>query len=593
MALYSKESLEALRQKIDLGEVISSYIKMQRSGASYKGLCPFHEEKTASFFLHKGDSHYHCFGCGAHGDAITFLMEYAKMTFIESLEFLSERFQSPLEKIEKEESTGPSKARLKQVLERANVWFRFFLLHSTEGKQPLLYLYQRGLSLRFLKKFEVGYAPEQGEMLLTLLREEGFTWEELFAAGLVRETSGGRKKDFFSSRIMFPIRDKIGSVIGFSARKIKEEVYGGKYINTAETPLFKKSKVLFGLCYSRQKIAKERKALIVEGQIDALRLIDQGFDWTVAGQGTAFGEGHAKELLQLGVKHVFLALDGDFAGREASIKIGSLFQSQGAEVSIVELPAGSDPDSFLQEMGKEAFAEKIQQGKDYLSFYYHHLCQGQDLSSPSKKSEIVMAIAAEIQSWEQPLMIHESLKKLGEISNVPQDILGNKEVAVVSYTPKNIGSVVINPDKVLEMTLLRWMMLSGEKTSRVVEMVRKNLSVECFKHEGCARLFSLYLSLEEKVRGDWMFFAGLLDKQEEQILLNELLQSSVLLHKVEEGVVETIHKLLQRAWMDRREQIHKQMSSSGLSEEEMMALAKQYDTVNKNSPKVILPEEEK
>lgn len=324
MAIYSKESLERLRQKIDLGEVISSYVSMQRSGASYKALCPFHEEKTPSFLIHKGDSHYHCFGCGAHGDAISFLMEYAKMTFVEALESLAERFQVSLEKVEEEEK-GPDKKKLKQVLERASVFYRFFLLHSDEGKIALQYLYKRDIDLAFIERFEIGYAPKQGDMLYKLLKAEGFPDEDLQLAGLYLPS---RRKDFFTERITFPIRDRMGAVIGFSARKFKEETFGGKYINTSETPLFKKSQVLFGFCYSRHRMAKERKAIVVEGQIDALRLIFEGFDFTVAGQGTAFGDGHVKELLGLGVQQVYLAFDGDRAGKEAAVKVGDLFQKK-------------------------------------------------------------------------------------------------------------------------------------------------------------------------------------------------------------------------------------------------------------------------
>src|SRR5262249_1487277 len=158
-----------------------------------------------------------------------------------------------------------------------------------------------------------------------------------------------------SERITFPICDAAGAVIGFSARKYLETTFGGKYINTPETPLFKKSRVLFGLNFSRRRIAKEKKAIIVEGQIDALRLIKAGFNLTVAGQGTAFGEGHVKELLNLGVSEVFLALDGDEAGREATHKIGNLFQKEGIEVRVVNLPGKSDPDTFLKEKGPEAF----------------------------------------------------------------------------------------------------------------------------------------------------------------------------------------------------------------------------------------------
>ena len=171
-----------------------------------------------------------------------------------------------------------------------------------------------------MQKFRIGFAPPHAEFIQKILIEDNNDALLLEQAGLMHVAESGRRRDFFGDRITFPICDASGMVIGFSARKFKEETFGGKYINTPETPLFKKSSVLFGLSYSRQRIAKERKALIVEGQIDALRLIDEGFDFTVAGQGTAFGEDHVKELVHLGVSHVLLAMDGDEAGLKAAAK---------------------------------------------------------------------------------------------------------------------------------------------------------------------------------------------------------------------------------------------------------------------------------
>ncbi|MBS0628095.1 MAG: DNA primase [Verrucomicrobia bacterium] len=589
MALYSKESLEALRQRIDLVDVVSSYVKMQRSGSSYKGLCPFHDEKTPSFLIHKGDTHYHCFGSGAHGDSIAFLMNYAKMTFVDSLEFLSERFQVPLEKT-KEEEKGPNKGRLKQVLERACLWYQFFLIHTEEGHEALNYLYARGLSLKFIRTFEIGYAPKLGGVLHRLLKEEGFSDEEMFQAGLIRQGSSGRCKDFFSERIAFPIKDRMGAVIGFSARKFKEETFGGKYINTAETMLFKKSHVLFGFCYSRQTIAKTRKALIVEGQIDALRLIDSGFDFTVAGQGTAFGEGHAKELLQLGVTKVYLALDGDKAGAEATIKIGDLFQSKGVEVIVVSLTDGLDPDAFLRSYGKEAFETLLSQGLDYLTFYYRYLSKGQDLSSPSQKNNIIETIAQKVRLWEQPVMVYESLKKLASMAGVPEDAVKIGEAPKPLVRKESLIKPLVDPDKRLETDLLRWMMLSEEKSEAVFRIVNKNITLNHFKVESCSRLFSAYQSLEPEERKDLLPLASLLETPGEQELLQELLQRKVNVLKAEEGVIETVKKMLTRSWMELGDEILKKMQDAPTLEE-AMELSKQFDELKKQPPIVLMPEE--
>lgn len=582
MALYSKESLESLRQKVDLVEVISPYVKLQRSGAAYKGLCPFHEEKSPSFIIQRGDTHYHCFGCGAHGDAIAFLMDHAKMNFVDSLEFLAQRFQVPLEKVEEEEK-GYSRDRLRSVLEKASMWYRFFLLHTEEGHEALLYLYSRGLNLAFIQNFELGYAPKAGRILHRILQEEGFTEEEMEQVGLLRRTQSGYAKDFFQERITFPIKDRMGHVIGFSARKYKEETFGGKYINTAETPLFKKSNVLFGLCYSRYRIAKEKKALIVEGQIDALRLIDEGFDFTVAGQGTAFGEGHAKELVQLGVAKVFLALDGDTAGQEAAVKIGDIFQSRGIEVLVIPLPKGLDPDAFLRKYGKEAFATLLTKGVEYLSFYYRHLCKGQDLPSPSEKNTIVETIAEKIRGWQQPVMVHESLKKLSLIAAVPEEAIKAPAIAITAPRTKSpLIQSIVDPDRVLEMDLLRWMFLSEEKTSKVLEIIHKNITAAHFKIPACSKLFSTYQELSKDAPIELLTFMTHLETEAEQDLLQELLKRKLNIQRAEEGVTETVRQILLRRWMDQKEQILSQIRTAPT--EEALILSKQFDQINKQTP---------
>lgn len=301
MVLFSKDSLETLKQRIDLVEVMSAHVDFKKSGSAYKALCPFHDEKTPSFMIQKGDSHYHCFGCGAHGDAIQFLMSHQKMSFIEAVESLAQRFHVHLEKLEdKEEQKGPSKALMKEALNFAAQFYHHALLHTAEGHEALQYLYKRGLDLDFIRHFQIGLAPKAHPGLLRkVMQAKSIYPDVLLEAGLLGEGRDGNFRDFFSDRIMFPIHHHTGGVIGFSARKYKEDTFGGKYVNTPETPLFKKSKVLFGLNYCRRRIAKERKAIVVEGQIDALRLIHAGFNITVAGQGTAFGEGHVKELMTL------------------------------------------------------------------------------------------------------------------------------------------------------------------------------------------------------------------------------------------------------------------------------------------------------
>lgn len=582
--MYEKDSLELLRQRIDLVAVVEPYVQLQKSGAAYKACCPFHNEKTPSFVIQKGERHYHCFGCGAHGDAVAFMMSYVKLSFKEAIETLAEKFQVHLEKEERPyEKRGPSKIVLKEATELACQFFAFSLLHTEEGHAALQYLYGRGLSLEFIQKFRIGFAPKDSLLLHKVLQAQGVLDATMESVGLLSHSQGGRVRGFFFDRITFPICDGLGAVIGFSARKYKEDTFGGKYINTPETPLFKKSQVLYGLSYSRPRIAKERKAVVVEGQIDALRLIDAGFDYAVAGQGTAFGEGHVRELLQLGVQHAFLALDGDTAGGAAAVKIGNLFQKKGVEVTVALLPEGSDPDTLLRDQGSEAFQNLLDTGTQYLPFLFHRMSQGIDLKSPSMKNSLVQEIAAQVRTWEEPLMVHESLRKLAEISRVPEDILGVGVLPEVFV--RRSGKVdfhQVDPDQILETDLLRWLLLFGESQPRIVEIVRRNLEERHFKTPTCAKLFTTYL----RDPRDLLSLAADAEDPEVQQMLSGIMRKKVNAEKWEEYLLETVKKLLVREWMAEREAIKAQLQSGACSDEEALELAKTFDTLRKNTPTI-------
>ncbi len=586
MGTFSRESLETLRSRIDLLEVLTPYLKMQRSGAAYKALCPFHDEKTPSFIVQRGDNHYHCFGCGAHGDAIQFLMTHLKMSFIEAVESLAERFHVQLEEeLSSDKPKGTSKVLLKEVLEYACKFYQFYLLHTLEGHAALDYLYSRGIDLDFIQTFEIGLAPKAPYLLKVM-------WEQKFSNALLEEAgllSKGR--EFFSDRITIPIRDAVGAVIGFSARKYKAETtYGGKYINTPETPLFKKSKILFGLSFSRKTIAKERRALIVEGQLDALRLIHAGFHWTVAGQGTAFGEEMAKELIHLGVRQVYLALDGDKAGQEAAVKIGNFFQKDGVEVLVVPLPEHFDPDLFLQERGPELWQKLLDSSIDYLSFLVQYFSKSIDMQSPAGKNELVQTIAKRIREWDHPLMIHESLRKLARLTQTPETILGAPEKNVPQTYIKRSASVTfseIDPDRILEADLLRWLLLMGEMCPELVQIAEKNLKPEHFRTAPGRILYEKYM--EATALGTSRDLLSLmidLEKAEQQLFLAEVLQKKVNRERVVPCFVETVQRILERHWMQMREEIKVKIYSGQCSEEEVLALAKQFDELKKQRPEV-------
>lgn len=587
MAIIAKQSLESLKNRIDLVDVIEPYVDLKKAGASYKGLCPFHDEKTPSFTIQKGDTHYHCFGCGAHGDAIHFLMEHQSLGFSDAVETLAQKYGVPLSYVDQEEEKGPSKKKICEALEESALLFHALLLHTEEGHKALHYLYKRGMDLSFVQRFRLGFAPKRAGIFQPYMEAKGFTREILSAAGLIKQSQDGKWRDFFSDRITFPVYQASGKTIGFSARKFKEETFGGKYVNSPETPVFKKSRILFGLNECRRQIAKERRAIIVEGQVDCLRLIDEGLNIAVAGQGTAFGEGHVSELIALGVNQVYLALDSDLAGREAAVKIGNLFQKNGVGVSIVRLPQNSDPDEFVRKKGIDAFVQLVEQAKDYLSFLVG--LHEKKLGTPAGKNEVIYTLASQIRGWEDPVMVHESLRALAQLTNVPEQMILSGSLSTPGYYVQKSGIAgghEFDPHLVLESDFLRWLLLMGDKKPHLITLAKDNVTVNDLNHDECRQLYRVYMqAIEEEGRCDWMSLAMNMESSA-QTLLADLHQKRVNKDKAEVYFEETIQKILDRNWMAKREQVRVRIQSGECSEEEVLKLLKTFDELKKNPPQI-------
>jgi DNA primase len=586
MRLFTQDSLERLRSRVDLAEVISSHVELKKAGSAYKGLCPFHDEKTPSFVIQKGDQHYHCFGCGEHGDAIKFLMTYLNLGFLESVESLAERFHVHLDRVEgKDQYAGPSKALMKEALDHAGRFYHFYLLHTAEGHDALKYLYERGITLDFIRQFQVGLAPKQAGLFRKVMHEKRIKDEVMIGSGLLSRNDMGKYRDFFYDRILFPIYDPSGAVIGFSARKYKEETFGGKYVNTPETPLFKKSRVLFGLNHCRRRIVKEQRVIIVEGQIDALRLIHEGFNFSVAAQGTAFGNEHADELIAMGVSLVYLALDSDDAGREAAVKVGDLFQKRGIEVRLVPLPGGDDPDSFLMKKGPDAFQNLMEKGEGYLEFLVRHLSRGVNIDTPAGKNGLVKQISLQVRKWEDPLMVHESLRRLAKLVQVPEELLGVGQ----EYLPNtlirksaSVGFEDVDPVRIWELDFLWWLIVVGR--TEYVELAQRNVNPDDLQHTGCRRIFQTFLTrYHNQLPCD---FLSLIQKEEDQELIAELMSKKIDKEKGLEQFTQTIQKILDRNWMEKTEEIKRQIHSGKCSDDEALNLLKQFAELKRNKPEV-------
>jgi DNA primase len=340
MARIKDESVETVKAAANIVDLVEARTRLRKVGGRYTGLCPFHEEKTPSFSVSPDRGTYHCFGCGVGGDAISFVRETENLDFVGAIEWLADRFHV---EIEYEESTPGADAqrrrreRLHELLEQAAAYYERVLWDSKLGEPVRAYLDSRGLGEEVCREFRLGLSP-QGATLARKARER-FKSNELAAAGLVTR----RGTDYFQRRLMFPLADARGRVIGFQARKLHEDdPLRGKYVNSPEGELFRKSNVLYGLHLARGAISKEDRAVVVEGNTDVIALRQAGLHSTVASMGTALTERQLKELGRLTTR-VYLCFDADSAGEDATLRGMELALKQGLDVRVVALPSGKDP----------------------------------------------------------------------------------------------------------------------------------------------------------------------------------------------------------------------------------------------------------
>jgi DNA primase len=341
VARIKDSSVEAVKNAAEILPIVEDHVRLRKAGGTYKGLCPFHQERTPSFTVTPARGTFKCFGCGEGGDAISFVEKVEQVDFVGAIESLAKRFGVPIEYEEispEAERERRRKERLGQLMERATVFYERVLWESDQGAFAREYLGSRGLGEEVCRAFRLGYAPG-GPTLARRALQEGYEREELAAAGL----SNRRGNDYFQRRIVFPLADARGGVRGFQARKLHDDdPLQAKYVNSPESDLFKKGDLLYGLDSARQPIAKDDRAVVVEGNTDVLALRQAGFLPVVASMGTALTERQLRELARL-TKRLFLCFDSDAAGTEATLRGMELAVGQGFDVQVVSLAKGTDP----------------------------------------------------------------------------------------------------------------------------------------------------------------------------------------------------------------------------------------------------------
>ena len=408
MGRIPEETIEQVLSATDIVDVISGYLPLSRAGSNFKALCPFHNETTPSFMVNPSRQSYHCFGCGAGGSAIGFVMAYENLPFPDAIKKLASRAGVPIQEEAYDPEADKRRRNKSRLLELHNGAARFMhelLMTSPDAQHARDYLKSRGYGKGMAERWLVGWAPEYPNQFLDWARSNKFTGRELCDSGLAAPKDAGGLYLRFRDRLMFPIYNDYGDIIAFSGRQLKEDPRSGKYINSPETNLFKKSKVFFALDKARRSMTKDKFALICEGQIDVIACHEAGITSAIATLGTACTPEHAR-LLKRYTKDAVICFDSDAAGFKAADKAFAIMSAEGIHIRMATMPDGEDPDSLMKKQGTETFRSLVENARDYFEVKLELESQRRDLTSVRERANLANELAA--------LVVHVSDKMTKE-----------------------------------------------------------------------------------------------------------------------------------------------------------------------------------
>lgn len=416
---------EEVRARADIVDIVGRYVKLQRASGSWKGLCPFHQEKTPSFTVNPRRQTYHCFGCNEGGDVFRFIMETERLDFMGALERLAHQVGVPFE-LDGARGGGTKKKRLLELHEKVATYYQEQLQDPTTGKAAMTYVRERELEVDTPSAYRLGYAPNGFEHLLGLVRSWGFEPEELEASGLFSQRDNPRNGevlfDRFRNRLMFPILDEQSRVIGFSGRVIPPDDAKAKYMNSPETLLFKKSRVLYGIDKARKPMTENRRAVLCEGQLDVIRCHESGIAEAVAAQGTAVTEEHAA-ILKRYADEVLLLLDADEAGVKAALRSAEVLLKTGLSVRVAALPQGQDPDDVVRAKGNKALREIVKDAEPFVVFQVKTLVKREGNVTETSRLRIAREVMELIAAAPEALHREELLRQAAEALGMREDAL--------------------------------------------------------------------------------------------------------------------------------------------------------------------------
>jgi DNA primase len=421
MAKIQEDKIDEIRSSINIVSYINQYINLKKAGQNYKGLCPFHTEKTPSFVVSPEKQIFHCFGCGKGGNLFTFMMDYEKLSFMDAVTKAAEYAGIIIPRYEEDKARTDYFQNLYHINETACTHFEKNLFKS-QYKAWLQYFLDRKISEATIKTFRLGYAADTYETLVTQLKKSGIELDEAAKLGLIQVKEHGTGYiDKFRHRIIFPFYNISGKIIGFGGRKLREEQQP-KYLNSPESPIYKKGEILYGLNYAINAIREKGFVFLVEGYFDLLRLYESGYKNVVASSGTALTENQAK-LIRRYIKDVYIVYDGDSAGIKAAIRNAYIIEKQGLNASIVAIPGGDDPDSYILSKGSKAFDKLIKERQVPVQFQINQFMLEYPNPSVEQKQSFSAELLDELADFDDQIKIGIYIQQLSEKPQINESML--------------------------------------------------------------------------------------------------------------------------------------------------------------------------
>ena len=426
-----EDKIEEIRIAVDIVDYINQFVPLRKVGKNYVGLCPFHTEKTPSFTVSPDKQLYHCFGCGAGGNVFNFVMQYEKVSFFEAVKKIAEYVGVELPKPERKERWVETEfEELYEANQFAKEFFIRNLMKTTEGKKAIEYLYKRGINDATIRNFELGYSPEQWDALVQYAIKQNFSLESLEKAGVVARREDGAYYDRFRGRVIFPIFSITGRTIAFGGRRLKDDENIPKYINSPETKVYTKGKVLYGLYQGKEAIRRKGYAILVEGYMDCISLFQAGIENVVASGGTALTEEQVR-LISNYTNTIYFLYDADSAGAKAMMRGIDLMLAQGLDVYIVKLPEGEDPDSFIKKNPISEFNKLIENAVNFVEFKALTYQQLGKFDDPNVKVKAIRSLVESISKIPDELKRNVFIREISSKYKIPERLLVNEVESII------------------------------------------------------------------------------------------------------------------------------------------------------------------